>query len=161
MSRTKGGSIPKFTLPWMQMVCRSEYLLQRVPELIAKKLSIWSREYPPKHCWLIGVMIRTKSFPTPWPRDKGRHSSEAKSQRTTGIRPIFVSITPFGGKCFLASETLARNCHSIRQKYGFIPCCCSNSVHRYLVHHFGMISCRHCLRCNWIIFWNSCPKYVD
>ena len=40
MSRTKGGSIPKFTLPWMQMVCRSEYLLQRVPELIAKKLSI-------------------------------------------------------------------------------------------------------------------------
>ena len=26
------------TLPWMQMVCRSEYLSQRVPELIAKKL---------------------------------------------------------------------------------------------------------------------------
>ena len=38
MSRTKGGSIPRFTLPWMQMVCRSEYLSQRVPELIAKKL---------------------------------------------------------------------------------------------------------------------------
>ena len=31
MSRTKGGSIPRFTLPWMQMVCRSEYLSQRVP----------------------------------------------------------------------------------------------------------------------------------
>ena len=40
MSRTKGGSTPRFTLPWMQMVCRSEYLSQRVPELIAKKLSI-------------------------------------------------------------------------------------------------------------------------
>ena len=38
MSRTKGGSTPRFTLPWMQMVCRSEYLSQRVPELIAKKL---------------------------------------------------------------------------------------------------------------------------
>jgi hypothetical protein len=38
MSRTKGGSIPRFTLPWMQLVCRSEYLLQKVPELIAKKL---------------------------------------------------------------------------------------------------------------------------
>lgn len=25
MSRTKGGSIPKFTLPWMRMVCQSEY----------------------------------------------------------------------------------------------------------------------------------------
>ena len=37
MSRTKGGSIPRFTLPWMQMVCRSEYLSQRVPELIAKE----------------------------------------------------------------------------------------------------------------------------
>ena len=40
MSKTKGGSTQKFTLPWMRMVCRSEYLLQRVPELIAKKLSI-------------------------------------------------------------------------------------------------------------------------
>lgn len=38
MSRTKGGSTLKFTLPWMRMVCRSEYLLQRVPELIAAKL---------------------------------------------------------------------------------------------------------------------------
>lgn len=39
MSRTKGGSTQKFTLPWMRMVCRSEYLYLRVPELIAKKLS--------------------------------------------------------------------------------------------------------------------------
>ena len=38
MSRTKGDSIPRFTLSWMQMVCRSEYMLQRVFELIAKKL---------------------------------------------------------------------------------------------------------------------------
>ena len=38
MSRTKGGSIPKVTLPWMQLVCQSEYLSQKVPELIAKKL---------------------------------------------------------------------------------------------------------------------------
>ncbi len=38
MSRTKGDSIPRFTLSWMQMVCRSEYMLQRVSELIAKKL---------------------------------------------------------------------------------------------------------------------------
>ena len=27
MSRTKGDSIPRFTLSWMQMVCRSEYML--------------------------------------------------------------------------------------------------------------------------------------
>lgn len=39
MSRTKGDSTPKFTLPWMRMVCWSEYLLQKVPELIARKLS--------------------------------------------------------------------------------------------------------------------------
>lgn len=38
MSRTKGGSIRRFTLPWMRLVCRSEYLLQKVPEQIAKKL---------------------------------------------------------------------------------------------------------------------------
>ena len=38
MARTKGGSTPKFTLPWMRLVCRSEYLSQKVPELIARKL---------------------------------------------------------------------------------------------------------------------------
>ena len=37
MSRTKGGSTPRYTWPWMRMVCRSELLLQKVPELIARK----------------------------------------------------------------------------------------------------------------------------
>ena len=37
MSRTKGGSTQKYIWPWMRMVCRSELLLQKVPELIAKK----------------------------------------------------------------------------------------------------------------------------
>ena len=35
MSRTKGGSTPRYTWPWMRMVCRSECLLQRVPQRIA------------------------------------------------------------------------------------------------------------------------------
>ena len=35
MSRTKGGSTPKYIWPWMRLVCRSEYLLQRVPQRIA------------------------------------------------------------------------------------------------------------------------------
>ena len=39
MGRTKGGSTQRYTLPWIRMVCRSEYLLQRAQELIAKKLS--------------------------------------------------------------------------------------------------------------------------
>ena len=38
MSRTKGGSTQRFIWPWMRMVCQSELLLQRVPELIARKL---------------------------------------------------------------------------------------------------------------------------
>jgi hypothetical protein len=38
MSRTKGGSIRRCIWPWMRMVCRSELLLQRVPELIVNKL---------------------------------------------------------------------------------------------------------------------------
>ena len=37
MSRTKGGSTPRYIWPWMRMVCRSESLLLRVPELIAQK----------------------------------------------------------------------------------------------------------------------------
>lgn len=40
MERTKGGLTPKFTLPWIQMVCQSELLSQRAPLLIAQKLSL-------------------------------------------------------------------------------------------------------------------------
>lgn len=39
MAVTKGGSIQRYIWPWMRMVCRSESLLQRVPQLIAQKLS--------------------------------------------------------------------------------------------------------------------------
>jgi transposase len=38
MSRTKGGSTPRFIWPWMRMVCRSELLSQKVPPLIARRL---------------------------------------------------------------------------------------------------------------------------
>lgn len=38
MSRTKGGLIRSFIWPWMRMVCRSELLLQKVPQQIASKL---------------------------------------------------------------------------------------------------------------------------
>ena len=44
MSRTKGGSIPKFTLPWIHLVCQSELLSQKAQDLIAKKLYILFRE---------------------------------------------------------------------------------------------------------------------
>ncbi len=40
MSRTKGGSTQRYIWPWMRMVCRSELLSQKVPELIAKKLAL-------------------------------------------------------------------------------------------------------------------------
>ena len=39
MSRTKGGSTPRSIWPWMRMVCRSERLLQKVPEQIVRRLS--------------------------------------------------------------------------------------------------------------------------
>ena len=39
MSRTKGGSTQRYIWPWMRMVCHSELLLQKAPELIAKKLA--------------------------------------------------------------------------------------------------------------------------
>ena len=34
ISRTKGGFLPRYIWPWMRMVCRSELLLQKVPEMI-------------------------------------------------------------------------------------------------------------------------------
>ena len=40
MTRSKGGLIPRYTWPWMRMVCRSECLLQMVPQQIARRLSI-------------------------------------------------------------------------------------------------------------------------
>ena len=39
MSRTKGGLILRYIWPWMRMVCQSELLLQKVPRLIASRLS--------------------------------------------------------------------------------------------------------------------------
>lgn len=39
MSRTKGGSIQNCIWPWMRMVCRSELLLQKVPNMIAHRLA--------------------------------------------------------------------------------------------------------------------------
>jgi len=39
MSRTKGGLTQNYTLLWMRMVCRSEQLLRKVPDLIVKKLA--------------------------------------------------------------------------------------------------------------------------
>ncbi len=39
MSRTKGGSIQKYIWPWMRMVCHSESLLRKVPQLIVRKLA--------------------------------------------------------------------------------------------------------------------------
>ena len=38
MSRTKGGSTPRYIWPWMRMVCRLESLSQKVPVRIAKRL---------------------------------------------------------------------------------------------------------------------------
>ena len=40
MSRSKGGSTPKYIWPWMLMVCRSERLLQTVPRMILAKRPI-------------------------------------------------------------------------------------------------------------------------
>ena len=40
MSRTKGGSTPRFIWPWMRMVCRLESVSRKAPELIARKLAI-------------------------------------------------------------------------------------------------------------------------
>jgi len=41
--RTKGGSIPGCTWPWMRMVCRSGYLLRQVPQQIARRLTSLSK----------------------------------------------------------------------------------------------------------------------
>jgi transposase len=38
MGGTKGGSTLRYIWPWMRMVCWSESLLQKVPDLIARKL---------------------------------------------------------------------------------------------------------------------------
>lgn len=39
MSLTKGGSTPNYIWPWMRMVCRSESLLRKVPQRIARRLA--------------------------------------------------------------------------------------------------------------------------
>ena len=44
VGRTKGGSTPRYIWPWMRMVCQSECLLQKVPQLIVPKQNILSKE---------------------------------------------------------------------------------------------------------------------
>ena len=44
MSRTKGGSTPSCTWPWMRMVCRSESLSRKVPPRIATRLAPSSKD---------------------------------------------------------------------------------------------------------------------
>ena len=44
MGRTKGGSTPRYILPWMRMVCQSKCLLQQVPLRIVRRLAGLSRE---------------------------------------------------------------------------------------------------------------------
>jgi transposase len=39
MGRTKGGLTQNYIWPWMRMVCQSELLLRKVPQLIARKLA--------------------------------------------------------------------------------------------------------------------------
>ena len=39
IGRTKGGLTPNFIWPWMRMVCQSEQLLRKVPQLIVHKLT--------------------------------------------------------------------------------------------------------------------------
>ena len=39
MSRTKGGSTPRYIWTWMRMVCQSDLLLQKVPQRIALRLA--------------------------------------------------------------------------------------------------------------------------
>lgn len=38
MARTKGGLTQRYIWPWMRMVCRSEYLLQQVPQQTVQRL---------------------------------------------------------------------------------------------------------------------------
>jgi hypothetical protein len=38
MAVTKGGSTVRYIWPWMRMVCRSESLLQQVPQQIVRRL---------------------------------------------------------------------------------------------------------------------------
>jgi len=44
MGRTKGGSTPRYTWPWMRMVVSSESLLLRVPQLTAQLQLRYSTE---------------------------------------------------------------------------------------------------------------------
>ncbi|NHB86850.1 hypothetical protein C5471_03605 [Photorhabdus tasmaniensis] len=41
MGRIKGDSTLRYIWTWMRMVCRSEFLLQVVLQLIVRKLATW------------------------------------------------------------------------------------------------------------------------
>lgn len=40
MGRTKGGATARYIGPWMRLVCRSEFLLHRMPQRMARKFTL-------------------------------------------------------------------------------------------------------------------------
>src|SRR5512144_2261692 len=43
LSRTTGGSIPRYSWPWLRLVCRCELLSRQVPQRIACRLAVCSK----------------------------------------------------------------------------------------------------------------------
>ena len=66
MSRTKGGSTPRYIWPWMRMVCRCDSLSLLVPQRIAQLQHGWLRGSRQNIFWPTAVMIQTRSFFRRW-----------------------------------------------------------------------------------------------
>lgn len=80
-----------------------------------------------------------------WYWDEYCYSSQAKSQTVAGVRPLFVSASPFGGKRFFTPKALAGYCHTICPKYSIFSRCSADSLHCYLVFSFSLNLCKHYL----------------
>ena len=58
MAKTKGGSTPRYIWLWMRMGCRSESLLQKVPQRIVNKLKPWLMALRRSFYWQTEATIR-------------------------------------------------------------------------------------------------------
>lgn len=137
MSRTKGGSIPRFTLPWMPNGMPVRVLITEgtradckeaihLIDGISAETLLADRGYDTNQ---IIAYAADAGMNIVIPAKRNRKQQREYDRYLYRLRHLVEN-------AFFAPETLARHCYSICKNYNTFSGCCANSLHCYLVYCF-------------------------
>ena len=139
MGRTKGGSTVKYIWPWMRMVCRSELLLQQVPQRdctqaaalidgIAAQFLLADRGYDSNEILDKAVQAGCEAVIPPRRNRKKQRDYDKDIYRVRHlVENAFLHLKRWRGY----SNTICQNSFSIR-------CCRAGSLYSPLAESFGI-----------------------